>query len=119
MVLVAAFTVFLVSLLIGAVGIYIAASIITDKKDYFYAVGTAFVGAIVGAVVGLIIGWIPLIGPVATLIAWIAVINWRYPGGWIDAGLIGFAAWIATVVVLVVLAALGLPGMEATGVPGT
>ena len=119
MVLVAAFTVFLVSLLIGAVGIYIAASIITDKKDYFYAVGTALIGALVGAIVGITIGWIPLIGPLATLIAWIAVINWRYLGGWMDAALIGFTAWIATLVVLFILQAIGLPVQGSVGVPGT
>jgi len=47
------------------------------------------------------------------------VINWRYPGGWGTAAAIGLIAWLAALVILLVLnAVLGL-GVGAFGVPGT
>lgn len=68
--------------------------------------------------VGFFFGWIPLLGPLLVLLAYVAVINWRYPGGWVNAILISLVAWIASLVVLYVLALAGLAGFEAVGVPG-
>ncbi len=116
--LVASFAIFLVSLLVGGFGIYVAASIVVDVKDYWEAVGTALLGAIAGGIAALLVGWIPLFGTFLTLLVWIGVINWRYPGGWIDALFIGFTAWIVTITVLIVLGALGLPIQDAVGVAG-
>lgn len=48
----------------------------------------------------------------------IAVINARYPGGWLKAIAIALVAWLASIVVLYVLSALGLTAFEAVGVPG-
>ena len=110
--------VFAVSLLIGALGIYLGAKVIVDAEDYTYAVITALIGAVVWAVVGFFLGWIPLLGPLLVFIAYLAVINARYPGGWIDAAAITVVAWISVLVVLYVLAILGVTGFEAAGVPG-
>lgn len=105
---------FVVALLIGGLAIYISARVITDVDDYSYAIVTAFVGAIAWAIGSLV----PLIGSVIALIAWIWVIKWRYPGGWMAAILIGFVAWLAALVVIFVLNAVLSLGITAFGVPG-
>lgn len=110
--------VFVVSLLIGAFGIYVGASVLTDEEDYTYAIITALIGAIVWSVFAFFFGWIPLLGPILTLIAYIGVINWRYPGGWARAVGIALIAWIAVFAVLYLLALLNLASFEALGVPG-
>ncbi len=110
--------VFIVSLLIGALGIYLGAKFIVDSEDYSYAVITALIGAVVWAVVGFFFGWIPLLGPLLVFVAYLAVINARYPGGWVDAAAITIVAWISVLVVLYVLAVIGVTGFEAVGVPG-
>jgi hypothetical protein len=111
--------VFVVSLLIGAFGIFVGAKVIVDTEDYSYAFITALIGAIVWALVGLFFGWIPLLGPLLVFIAYLAVINARYPGGWVDAAAITVVAWLSVLVVLYVLAFVGVTGFEAAGVPGT
>ncbi|WP_126665079.1 hypothetical protein [Haloterrigena salifodinae] len=110
--------VFAVSLLIGAVGIYVGAKVIVDSEDYTYALVTALIGAVVWGVVGFFLGWIPLLGPLLVFVAYLAVINSRYPGGWIDAAAITIVAWLSVLVVLYVLALIGVTGFEAAGVPG-
>lgn len=118
MALVDTLVVFVVSLLIGALGIYVGARVIVDVEDYVYAIVTALIGAIVWAIVGFFLGWIPFLGALLALIAYLAVINYRYPGGWVNAILIALIAWIASAVVLYVLAFLGLVSFGALGVPG-
>ncbi|WP_137289220.1 hypothetical protein [Natronorubrum halophilum] len=105
---------FVVALLVGGLAIYLGASIIVDVGDYSHAVVTAFVGAIVWGLTA----WIPLLGPIIALLAWIWVINWRYPGGWINAALIGIAAWGAAIVILFVLNTIFGLGVGAFGIPG-
>ncbi|MFB1064747.1 hypothetical protein CP556_09320 [Natrinema sp. CBA1119] len=110
--------VFIVSLLIGALGIYAGARVIVGRGDYDHAIVTALIGAIVWAIVGFVVGWIPLVGPLLALIAYVAVINWRYPGDWTAAAMIGLVAWVTVLIVLYALAVLGVTGFEAVGVPG-
>ncbi|WP_226039557.1 hypothetical protein [Natrinema sp. DC36] len=110
--------VFIVSLLIGALGIYAGARVIVGRGDYDHAIITALIGAIVWAIVGFVVGWIPLVGPLLALIAYVAVINWRYPGDWTAAAMIGLVAWVTVLIVLYALAVLGVTGFEAVGVPG-
>lgn len=110
--------VFIVSLLIGAIGIYVGARLVVDTEDYTYAIVTALLGAIVWGVVGFFFGWIPLLGPLLVLIAYLAVVNARYPGGWVQAAAITIIAWISVLVVLYILAILGITGFDAVGVPG-
>ncbi|TYT62801.1 hypothetical protein [Natrialba swarupiae] len=105
---------FVVALFVGSLAIYLGASVVTDEESYSRALLTAFLGAIAWAVTS----WIPLVGSLLALFAWIWVINWRYPGGWIDAAVVGFAAWFVAFVILFVLnTVLGL-GVGAFGVPG-
>lgn len=91
-----------------------SASVITGEKDYSHAVITAFIGAVVWALTA----WIPLLGPLIALIAWIAVIRWRYEGGWGTAILIGLIAWVAALVILFILNDLLNLGVGAFGIPG-
>ncbi len=110
--------VFVVSLLIGAMGIYLGAKVIVDAEDYTYAIITALIGAVVWALVGFFFGWVPLLGPLLVFVAYLAVINARYPGGWVDAAAITIVAWISVLAVLYLLAIIGVTGFEAVGVPG-
>jgi hypothetical protein len=105
---------FIVALLVGGLGIYVSGRIVAGVDDYSHAVATALLGALAWALGSLI----PLIGPVVALVAWVWVINWRYPGGWRDAAVMGLVAWAAALVVIAVLnGVLGL-GISAFGVPG-
>ncbi len=105
---------FVVALLLGGLGIYVGARLVTGEDDYGYAVTTAFVGA----VAWVLTSWIPIIGSLVALVVWVGVINWRYPGGWVEAAIIGVAAWLAAAIVLVLLnGVLGL-GLGAMGIPG-
>jgi hypothetical protein len=110
--------VFVVNLLIGALGIYVGARVIADYDDYTYAIVTALIAGFVWAFVAFFLGWIPLLGPLLALAAYITVINVRYPGGWLEAIGIAGIAWLASVVVLFILGVLGLVAFEAIGVPG-
>ena len=105
---------FVVALLVGGLAIYLSARIVVDIDDYERAVVTALLGALGWALTS----WIPLVGSLVALVVWVGVINWRYPGGWVKAAIIGLGAWIsALVILLVVNSVLGL-GIGAFGVPG-
>lgn len=110
--------VFIVSLLVGALGIYVGARVITGVDNFTYAVITALLGAIIWGVVGFFLGWIPLLGPLLVLLAYVALINYRYPGGWGNAILISVIAWLAAFIVLYVLTLVGIGTLDAVGVPG-
>ncbi len=106
---------FVVSLLIGGIGIYVGAKIVADVEDYSYALITALIGGILWGIVEFIV---PIIGGLVAFIAYLWLINRRYPGGWIEAILITLIAWIAIFATLVILSTIGLGGFEAYGVPG-
>jgi hypothetical protein len=108
---------FVVALLVGAFGIYVGGRVITDTDSYGYAIVTALIGSAIWFVVSFFVGFIPLIGPLLALIAYLWVINWRYPGGWLSAAGIALIAWIAVFVIVFLLALLGLVTPEAVGVP--
>jgi hypothetical protein len=105
---------FAVALLVGGLAIYISARVITDADDYSHAVITALIGAIAWALTS----WIPIFGLFIALIVYIAVINWRYPGGWLQAGLIAVVAWASALAILYLLNGLLGLGIGAFGVPG-
>jgi len=110
--------VLIVNLLIGTAAIYAGARLIIDADTGVgRAAVTALLGALAWALVSFFVGWIPLLGPLLTLLAWIGVINWQYPGGWGAAAGIGLIAWLIAVAALVALSSLGLIGFEALGVP--
>lgn len=118
MALVDSLIVFLVSLAIGAFGIHIGAMAVTGESDYSGAVITALVGAIVWSVVGFFFGFIPLLGPLLVLAAWIGVINVRYPGSWGNAIFIAGLSWLTVLIVLYVLALFDVAAFTAIGIPG-
>lgn len=105
---------FIIALLVGGLAIYVSASVVADVQDYSHAVVTAVLGAIGWA----IFSWIPLVGTLLALIAWVGVINWRYPGGWKNAAIIGAVAWLSALVILFVVNAVFGLGIGAFGVPG-
>lgn len=109
---------FVVSLLVGGLGIYVGASVLADEDDYGHAVVTALVGALVWAIAAALLGWIPLVGPFVGLLAYLAVIKWRYRGGWLTAAGIALVAWIASLAVMSILASAGVGGFDVIGVPG-
>lgn len=115
---VASAIVFLASLFIGALGIHVGARVIVGAGDYDHAIVTALIGAIVWALVGFFVGWIPLLGPLLALVAYVAVITLRYPAGWTAAAMVGLIAWVTVLIVLYALAAVGITGFNAVGVPG-
>lgn len=111
--------VFVISLLVGAVGIHLGAKLMIDRDvGYRRAIVAALVGAIVWAVVTFFFSWIPVLGPLLAVLAWIGVINWSYPGGWGTAALIGIVAWVAATVILYLLYSVGIIEITALGVPG-
>ena len=116
--LVDSLVVFLVSLLIGALGIHVGAMIVTGESNYEHAVWTALIGALVWGVVGWLFGGIPGLGPVLVFLSYLWVIKRRYAGGWLSAAAIALVAWVAAVVVLSVLASTGVTEFDAFGVPG-
>jgi hypothetical protein len=109
---------FLVSLLVGALGIYVAGRVVADAGSYTYAIVTALIGSLVWFLVAFFVGFIPLLGPLLALLAYLWVINSRYPGGWGTAAAIALVAWAATVAVVYLLALLNLVAVEALGIPG-
>lgn len=108
------FVAFVIALLIGGLAIYISARLIVDVDSYGHAIVTALLGAVGWALTA----WIPLIGPIIALVVWIGVINWRYPGGWMKAAIIGFGAWISALLILFVVNSVFGLGIGAFGVPG-
>lgn len=117
MALIDSIIVFLIGLLIGGIGIYAGGLLITGKKDFSYAVITALIGALIWSITGFFLGGIPVLGPILVLLAWIWIIKARYPGGWINAALIGLVAWATVFIVLSILAAAGIGDFGAIGVP--
>jgi hypothetical protein len=110
---------FAISLLIGGTAVHVAAGNVAYRDEFGgmnfeHAVVTALLGAVAWAA----LDGIPLIGPLLALVGWIAVIRWRYPGGWIKASVVGAAAWATAVVVLAALELLGVGSLSALGVPG-
>jgi len=116
--IVSAVLVFVVSFLVGTVAITLGAQVLVDRDTGFRrAAVTALLGAFVYALVGVFLGWIPLLGPILMLLAWVGVINWQYPGGWGTAMGIAFVAWLVAVLILYGLAQIGI-ATDAFGIPG-
>jgi hypothetical protein len=105
---------FVIAVLVGGLAIYLGARTVAGVDDYERAVVTAVLGALAWALVA----WIPLVGPLVALVVWVGVINWRYPGGWGDAAVIGLIAWVAALVILFVVNLVFGLGIGAFGVPG-
>ncbi|ADJ14960.1 hypothetical protein [Halalkalicoccus jeotgali] len=111
--------VFLISLLVGSLGIYVGVSLATNEAIGFGgATLTALAGALAWGLVSFFLGWLPLVGALLALLAWVGVINLRHSGGWGTAALIGVVAWLVAGAVLYALAIGGLVSASAVGIPG-
>ena len=110
-------TLFVTSLLTGGLGIYAGARIVVDEDDPLHAVVTGVIGAVIWVVAGTALGWVPVLGQLFVLGVYTWMVNRRYPGDWGAALRIALIAWLVTLVVLSVLAALGYATYEAIGVP--
>ncbi|MFC4357387.1 hypothetical protein ACFO0N_05415 [Halobium salinum] len=111
--------VFLISFVVGVVGIYVGAQLVIDRDvGWTRAAIAALVGALAWAVVLAFVGWIPLLGPILALLAWVGIINWSYPGGWGTAAAIGLIAWVVASVIIYFLGDLLGIGLSAFGIPG-
>ena len=106
--------VFAASLLVGGVAIHAAATQFGVPGEY----GDAVLTALLGAIVWSLLDGVPFVGGLLALVAWVGVIKWRYPLGWLRASLVGVGAWAVATVVLAALALLGLGSLDALGVPG-
>lgn len=113
---------FVISLLIGGVGIYVGAQLLTGQGDFERAVWTALYAAFGWMLVSLVVGWVPLLGGLlATILGfavYLSIINWRYPGGWLDAAGIALIAWIAAALVLTIVGWLFPGELGAIGIAG-
>jgi|AntDeeMetagen681_2_1112603.scaffolds.fasta_scaffold00599_11 uncharacterized membrane protein len=111
--------IFVLSLLVGTIGILAGARLVLDRDASFVnAAVTALIGAVAWAVTSFFVGWVPLLGILLMLIVWVGVINWRYPGGWGSAVAIGFVAWIVAVGIVYLFAVVGLVTPDVLGIPG-
>lgn len=108
---------FVGGLFVGGLAIHAAAEYLAAPADPVGGLADAVMTALLGTLAWLLVGWVPLVGSLLALCAWVGVIKWRYPFGWTRAALTGVGAWLVAVVVV---AALSLVGVELTavGVPG-
>lgn len=86
---------FLTSLIISAIIIYIVTKILVEKEGFGTAILAAFVGAIIYALVYYFLR--PELGWVASLIggiAWLLSLRGLYSIGWLKALLIAILVWI-------------------------
>ncbi len=125
MALLDAAVIFVASLLVGTVAILAGVRLIVDADaGVSNALFTALVGAIVWAVSSALVDrfvlfdWLPILGVVLMLVAWIGVLNWRYPGGWGTAAAIGFVAWVVAVAIVYAFTLVDVLAPEALGIPG-
>ena len=108
----------LVNLIVGTLAIYAGAKLIIDRGTGIgRAAAVALVGALAWAFVAYSLGWLPVVGPLLALLAWVGIINVAYPGGWPTAAAVGFVAWLVAAGVLWVFASVGLVSYGALGVP--
>lgn len=108
----------ILSLLAGGVAMYAATRFVYRDRSGGDSFERALVTALLCALIWSVLGLIPLLGTLLALVGWLAVVRWRYPGGWTRAAVTAVVAWIAAVVVLAALELLGVRAPTALGVPG-
>lgn len=108
---------FVASLVIGAFGIHVGAMVVTNQDEFAKALLTALVAAIVWSVASFLLADVPYVGPLLTLLAYIAVVKWQYSASWLESGGIALLAWVVGLGVLSLLSILGIGSLEAVGIP--
>ncbi len=93
---------FLISLVIPAIIIYLAAKLLWEKEGF----GTAILAALSGAVIFAIVSYFIGVGWVAALvggIAWLIALGNLYHIGWLKSFAIAVVIWVFTVVASLLL----------------
>lgn len=109
---------FVASLIVVSIATYASTAILTDESSWLHSLVTAVLTSAVWFGVTYLTGSaFAIAGPILAVVAYVAVVNWRYPGGWIRAGSIALVTWIATFVIIYGLALVGISSFEALGVP--
>jgi hypothetical protein len=110
---------FAVNLLVGGVAFYASARFLVYRDRYGHGdVGHAVLTAVLGALAWAIPSQIPLVGTLLAFVGWLAVVRFRYPGGWLKTVTLAAAAWAVAVLLAALLALVGLGPVSAVGVPG-
>ncbi|MFB6183573.1 MAG: hypothetical protein ABEI96_03375 [Haloarculaceae archaeon] len=104
-------------LLVGGFAIHAAARYLAAPSDPVGNYADGVLTALFGALAWALVSWVPLLGPLLALVAWVGVIKWRYPVGWIRATVVAGGAWAVAVVVVALFGLFGLD-VSALGVPG-
>jgi heme/copper-type cytochrome/quinol oxidase subunit 2 len=109
---------FVASLIVVSIATYASTATLTDSSSYVHSLITAVLTSAVWFAVTFVTGGTFVIaGPLLAVVAYVVIVNWRYPGGWARAGAITVVTWIATFVILYALAAVGFSSFQALGVP--
>lgn len=109
---------FIASLIVGTVATYFATSLLLDESGIVHSFVTALIASLVWIGVTYFTGGSILYGgPIGALIAYIVVIDVRYPGTLVRATGISVLTWIIDFIILYVLAILGISSFEIIGVP--
>lgn len=109
---------FVTSLIVVSIATYASTALLADETSYVHSIVTALLtSAVWFGVTYLTGGPFVVAGPILAVLAYVAAVNWRYSGGWIRAGSITLATWIANVAILYALALAGISSFEALGVP--
>ena len=102
---------FVAQVLVSALALYAAGRFVADEGTYLRAVATVLVVIVVQAFVDTFFGWIPLLGPLATLVTYLAVIRVAYGVGWLKAVGITLVAWLVLFAISLLFAPLALLGI--------
>lgn len=115
---------FLASLAIGTVGTYLATEFLLGEGSLGHSFVTALVASAVWfGVTYLISGVVAVsgvavaLGPLLALLAYIVVVDLRYPGSIVTATAVSILTWVVNFALLYALAALGYQAFELVGVP--
>lgn len=112
---------FVVSLLIGAFGVYVGGLVVAGTDDFGEALLVALLGALVWTAVASLLGDLPVVGrllaPVAALVGYVAIVRWRFSVTWLRAGGVALLAWIIALGVLTAISSLGVSNLDPVGVP--
>ena len=108
--------IFVISLIISAIVIFIVAKISGEKEGFGTALLAAFVGAIIYTALYYVFGLLPELAGlkwVASIIAgigWLIALRKLYTIGWLKALGLAIVIWIITAIIGIFLPSLALPG---------
>ena len=111
---------FIASLIVGTAATYVATTILTDSSGLVHSFITALIASIVWIGITYFTSGsssLPFVGPIAALIAYIVVIDVRYPGTLVRATGISVLTWAIDFVILYALALLGISSFALIGIP--